>query len=145
MPQSSAIPELLSLQVCDRVIRDQNTNQTSIIGILDTVGAHTFPLTIPHLSIFMEITSGHGRTELRVRIVDALEERPPVFEAIIDANLGGPLVVHQVPFTTVGLKFPAPGEYRVQVYASGTLLRERKVRVMQVPTVPAPNGPPGPG
>lgn len=141
MPQSPALPELLSLQVCDRVIRDQNTNQTSIIGILDTVAAHTFPLTIPHLSIFMEITSGHGRTELRVRIVDAAEERPAVFEAIIDANLGGPLVVHQVPFTTVGLKFPEPGEYRVQVYAGGTLLRERKVRVVQMVPPQTPGRP----
>lgn len=138
MPAPPALPEILSLQICERVIRDMDSRQTSVIGILDTVAAHAFPLTIPSLTVFMELTSGHGRTQLSVRIVDVLEERPPLFEAVIDANLGDPLAVHQVPITTMGLKFPAPGQYRVQVFASGELLRERKVRVVQL-------APPGPG
>jgi len=142
MPNPPALPEILSLQVCERVIRDVDSRQSSVIGILDTIASHGFPLTIPHLTLFMELTSGHGRTELKVRLVDSLEEHPPLFEAVIDANLGDPLVVHQVPITTLGLKFPAPGQYRVQVYAMGTLLRERKFRLVQVvpPQAPPPSG-----
>jgi len=140
MPNPPALPEILSLQVCERVIRDVDSRQSSVIGILDTVAAPGFPLGIPQLTVFMELTSGHGRTQLKVRIVDAMEERPPIFEALIDADLGDPLVVHQVPITTLGLKFPAPGQYRVQVFAMDTLLRERKVRLVQV-APPAQGGP----
>ncbi len=140
MPNPPALPEILSLQVCEKVIRDFESRQSSVIGILDTIASPTFPLSITQLTVFMEITSGHGRTELKVRMVDALDERPALFEAVIDANLGDPLVVHQVPITSMGLKFPAPGQYRVQVFAMGTLLRERKVRLIQV--APSPNGGP---
>ena len=49
-----------------------------------------------------------------------------------------PLQVVQIPFTMTNVVFPAAGQYRVQVYAHGTLLRERRITL--VPVVPTPPG-----
>ena len=37
MPNPPALPEILSLQVCEKVIRDFESRQSSVIGILDTI------------------------------------------------------------------------------------------------------------
>lgn len=42
-----------------------------------------------------------------------------------------PLAVVEVVFSKANVLFPAPGEYRVQLFAAGEPLRERRLHVLQ--------------
>jgi hypothetical protein len=124
-------PIVLSLLVCRRIIRDAMSNEYSIIGITSELAVPSFPITAPMFFAFAELTGVHGDVELVFRIIDANEDRPPVAEvkgggAIAD----GPLGVAQLAVGMAGLVFPEPGEYRLQLSSRGTLLAERKFRMV---------------
>lgn len=136
------LPDLLTLLVCEKAIRDGATGQVSIIGILSHVTCSSFPARLPAFVVFMEFTGGHGPFPVKIRIADADDQHPAICEVEAGMQMHSPLVVVQIPFVVTNVSFPSPGQYRVQVYAHGTLLRERRITL--VPAPPMPTMPPAP-
>lgn len=133
---SSPTPEILTLQVCERVIRDEMTKQVSVIGLLDQLVAKRYPTTMYRLLVFLEMSGGHGMTALEIRMVDADELRPPVFSMMFQVMFDDPNAVTRVPLEVQGSTVPEPGEYRVQVLCQGAILRQRRLTMNVGPTVP---------
>lgn len=131
MPENRPTPIVLSLIVCRRIIRDAMSNEYSIIGITSEMALPSFPFTAPAFFVFTELTGVHGTIEITFRIVDEAEERPPVAEATAGgAASDGPLGVAQIAAMMAGLVYPEPGQYRLQLYSRGTLLAERKFKMV---------------
>jgi hypothetical protein len=121
-------PIILSLIPCERVIQNAQSGDYSLIDILARVRSPEFPVTAPSFAIFFEFTGGRGNVSLLVRIVDADEARPPICEVRAAGSvMEGPLSTASMAITLPGVTFPAPGEYRIQVWHEGELLRERKL------------------
>lgn len=133
---SKPLPDLLTLLVCEKTIRDGATGQVSVIGILSHVTCSSFPAKLPAFVVFMEFTGGHGPVPLKIRIADADDQHPPLCDVEVGMEMHNPLLVVQIPFTMANVTFPSPGQYRVQVYAHGTLLRERRITLVPVPAQP---------
>lgn len=125
-------PEVLSLIVCDQIITDRLTGKQSLIGMFSKVHAPRFPASHPQLSVFCAMTDGHGKTELTIRIVDGNEARAAIVEGKGYVNFASPRAIAHLSLQFHGLTFPQPGEYRVQIWCQGELLREARLELVPV-------------
>jgi len=127
MPDNRPTPDIIALLVCDQIITDRLTGKQSLIGMFSNIHTRGFPATHPQLCVFVALTDGHGETDLIIRIVDSNDSRPPIVEGRGRVIFKDPRAIANLSLQFHGLTFPAPGEYRVQIYAAGTLLREARL------------------
>jgi hypothetical protein len=66
-------------------------------------------------------------------LVDADEDRQPVLELEQEFDCSDPRQVIQLMFTVRNLVFPEEGEYRLQLFASGEFLMERRIIIKEIP------------
>lgn len=140
-------PDVLALIVCDQIITDRLTGKQSLIGMFSKIHTRGFPVVHPQLSVFVALTEGYGETEFVLRLVDGNEERPPIVEGRGKVKFKDPRTIANLVLQFHGLAFPKPGEYRIQVYAGGTLLREARLDLvlLKLPPQRPPETPGGAG
>ena len=131
-------PDVLAMIVCDQIITDRLTGKQSLIGMFAKVHAPGFPVSHPQLSVFVTLTDGYGEVELLIRIVDTNEARPAIVEGKGKVNFKNPRAIANLALSFHGLRFPEPGEYRVQLYSNGELLREARLELIRVKPRPRP-------
>ena len=135
MSESVQQPFALALLVCDFVWIDAISQKRTILGTFSALHAPSFPLRMPQLAVYMRLTDGRGQVALKVRIVDDADEREPVLEWEGTIDMPDPMRVHDGHIQVANIVFPEPGLYRVQLYACGSLLIERRIeaRLKEVP------------
>jgi len=132
-------PIVQALLLADHIHLDTATGKRYILGTYNRISAAKFPHAIPRMSLLLALTSGHGSTILRLRVVDMDEEHGSLLESAHPANMPNPLDIYYFPLS-FSVVFPAPGVYRIQIFADQDLLREFCLHV----TPRAENGlPPG--
>jgi hypothetical protein len=131
-------PEVLALVVADHVHRDDETRKVFVLGTRSVIGARTFPWPHPALAVYLALAGGRGESTLRICLVDVDEERDPVAEGQVVVAFPDPLYEVDFAMFLADLVFPEPGDYRVQLYADGRFLLERRLLVMPLenPDVP---------
>ena len=139
MPENRPKPDVLALLVCDQIITDRMTGKQSLIGMFSRVHARAFPATHAQLCAFVSLTDGHGKTELIIRIVDSNDARPPIVEGRGVVDFKDPRAIAQLGLQFHGLVFPEAGEYRVQLWGRGELLREARLELVQLRFPPPKN------
>jgi Family of unknown function (DUF6941) len=132
MGQHKPVPDVVALLICDQIITDRLTGKQSLIGMFSKVHAASLPATHPQLCVFVALTDGHGTVELTLRIVDSNEARPPIVQGKGSVEFRDPRAIANLALQFHGLTFPEPGEYRVQLYCEGELLREAKLQLVKV-------------
>ena len=136
-------PDVLSLIVCDQIITDRLTGKQSLIGMFSRIHAARFPASQPQLCVHVSLTEGRGKTPVMIRIVDAEDSRPPIVQGQGAVEFKNPRAIANLSLQFYGLTFPEPGEYRVQIYCGGTLLREARLELVRAkPRRPRDQGPP---
>jgi len=141
MGQHKPVPDVVALLICDQIITDRLTGKQSLIGMFSKVHAASLPATHPQLCVFVALTDGHGTVELTLRIVDSNEARPPIVQGKGSVEFRDPRAIANLALQFHGLTFPEPGEYRVQLYCGGELLREAKLQLVKVQPRQAQSGP----
>jgi hypothetical protein len=129
-------PVVLSVIICDLIIIDRITNKASIIGAFETISAQKYPARHPRLAFFCQLTNGHGKARITVRLVDVQKEDTTLFEGAIEQEFKDVRQVANLTFDIGGIVFPHPGEYRFQIYAGTEFLGERRIvcRQIKLPT-----------
>ena len=123
-------PAVLSINICDSIIRDEITKKVSLIGLFSTITANIFPCTHPLLHVYIVLTNGHGKYETDILFLDLVDDKP-ITGMRGPLEFQNPLQVVEVNACWQGLKFEKPGEYVVQVKCDGEPIGERKFRVIQ--------------
>jgi hypothetical protein len=129
-------PDVIALIVCDQIITDRVSGKISLIGMFSTIHATRFPATHPQLSVFVALTEGHTKTPIAIRIVDANEARKPLVEGNGTVQFKDPMAIANLALQFHGLVFPEPGQYRVQIWSRGALLREARLHLVQAQVPP---------
>ena len=131
------MPELVAILVCDQIIRDVQTNKSSLIGLFNRITAENFPSIHPRIHVFVSLTNGHGTGDGELRCV----------RRDVDETIGGmkgkikfpsPLAVVDMNFNIAGIHFPGPGRYSFDFYFNGELLGSRPFEVMAEPNAETP-------
>jgi hypothetical protein len=120
-------PVLLSAITCNRVIFDKVSGMPSVIDIVQTVNATSYPARCPQIVFFCELTNGHGTTAVRIRLIDAQEEEKAIFEKDGTVAFEDVRQIVTLAMDLHGIVFPHPGEYRFQLFTGGDLLGERRI------------------
>jgi hypothetical protein len=143
MSELTIKPEVLSLLVCDQIITDRATGKQSLIGLFSTIHAFRYPVTQPLLSVHVSLTGGRGKTPITIRIADSDDARPPLVEGRGMVEFKNPRAIANLALQFHGLVFPQQGEYRVQLWAHGELLREARLTLLLAKRPPRGQPPPG--
>jgi hypothetical protein len=122
-------PDALAIGICDLIYRDRGTGKRFILGCFSALHAREFPAVHPALGVYLDLTNGRGQVALKVQIIDTDEARDPIWVAEQEVDFPDPRMVAEFDFLIGGISFPEPGEYRVQVYASGQFVIERRLLV----------------
>lgn len=125
-------PLVLSMIVCDDVIRDEMTKKTTIVGAFSSLVASNFPAFHASLVIFLELTNGHGETEVSVRLVDAATNEA-LSGMTSPITFPDPRAVFALRLGIRNIIFPKAGEYRFQLFFDGVLELERRLLVHHRP------------
>ena len=144
MGESAVDPDVLSLIVCDQIITDRVTGKVSLIGMFAAVHSPRFPVTHPQVCVYVALTEGHGKTPITIRIVDANEARKPIVEGKGIVEFKDPRMIANLALQFHGLRFPEPGQYRVQIWSGSSLLREARLHLLKAKMPPRPPAYPGP-
>jgi len=133
-------PILLSAITCGRVIFDRVSGMPSVIDIVQTIDARTYPARHAQIVFFCELTNGHGTTKTKVRLVDTQEEEKVIFEREGTVKFEDVKRIVTLAVNLQGVVFPHPGEYRFQLLAGGALLGDRRIicRKINLPPTPGP-------
>jgi hypothetical protein len=126
-------PDVLAMVLADGVLRDAATGKHFIQGTYAAIFAPEFPWRHAAIVVYVAITNGHGKTPVKMRLVDVDETRDPVFEEETIIEFPDPLVVAELVFVRHGPEFPSPGEYRLQLFGAGEPIKERRIQVMPTP------------
>lgn len=81
------------------------------------------------MMVYAEMTNGRGVMPITLRIVDANEDREPVFEITSQVQMQDPLAVTQFGIAAEGLVFPEAGDYRAQLICGSHILLERRLLI----------------
>jgi hypothetical protein len=133
-PVEQQPPEVLAMVLVDTVLWDVSDGRYFLKGTFSVIQATDFPWTHPAIVVYTAITNGHGKTPLRLRLIDVDETREPIEDRESLVEFEDPIVVVEPIFVLTQVVFPEPGEYRVQLYGAGQFLRERRLQVVPPPT-----------
>ena len=133
-------PILLSAITCNRVIFDKMSGMASIIDIVQTINAPRYPARHWQVVFFCEMTTGHGKTQAKIRLVDVEEDEKVIFEQEGMVEFKDVRQNVTLAMNLQGIVFPHPGEYCFQIFAGGRLLGERRITCRQVEQPPTDGG-----
>jgi hypothetical protein len=119
-------PIVQSMILADWIHRDPATGKHFILGTYNRIGSPKFPTSQSALHIYLTITETHGPTVLRIRVVDVDDVLGPIHESAHTVDLPDPSRVYEFTFN-IGVVFPAPGDYRIQLFAGVEMLRELRL------------------
>ncbi|HKI33383.1 MAG TPA: hypothetical protein VKA46_16130 [Gemmataceae bacterium] len=128
-------PVILAMVMADDVRRDPATGKYWIHGVFDVITGRGFPCQHARVCVYVSLREGRGETPITLRMVDIDEMRPPVFECNELPHFPDPMRQVEMDFTFHRPVFPAPGEYCLQFFAAGELLRELRLQVRQQPAL----------
>ena len=128
-------PYPLAMVICDNIWHDRGTGKRFLLGCFSTIHATSFPATHPGMAVYVAITNGRGKVPMRIQLVDAGEEREPLWVAEAEVDFSDPRSVVELEFIMQSVTFPAPGEYRFQLFASGKWNMERRFLVNELEEV----------
>lgn len=127
--QTPPLPAVLSINICDAIIRDEATKKVSLIGLFSIIRANSFPCVHPLMHIYIALTNGHGKCKTEVRFT-RLEDNKPMAGMTGELQFQNPLQVVEINLCWQQLAFEKPGEYAVEVWCDDKYVNRRKFIVM---------------
>src|SRR5215470_5267764 len=109
------VPSLLAMLVCDQVIIDEQSKKKSLIGVFDNINAVVFPAAI-NCAVYAKLADAEGQYKFKVRVVN-LKDEGLLGEMEVPAVVRTQTAPAELAIHLLGLPFPAPGKYEVQLYA----------------------------
>lgn len=128
-PKAPCKPHMLAMVICDAIWHDPYTGKRTMLGLFSGIGARTFPAAQPIISVYVAMTEIYGKIPIRLRLIDADEERPPLTELRGEIESSEVLAVAELDWQIEGIVFPEPGEYRFQLFCGSEPLMERRIVV----------------
>ena len=119
------IPYPLAMVVCDAIYLDPHSGKRSLTGVFSVVRTDSFPVTVIALAVYVALSEWIGTHTLALQLVDMTEDAGPLFRMEAEQEYHDPLQVIEVDFRLGRVTFPAPGKYRLQLFAGDSLLHER--------------------
>ncbi|MGW8257519.1 MAG: DUF6941 family protein, partial [Thermoguttaceae bacterium] len=117
MPEELPPPIALAMVICDAIWIDPSTKKRTLLGVFSDIAAKNFPAVHPILAAHVSLTDGQGLIPIKMRLIDADEENTPLFEVEMELDFPDRRAILDMSAHMKDIAFPAPGEYRLQLFA----------------------------
>ena len=125
-------PELLSINVCDQVIREEGTGKTSLIGLFTNINSIRFPCHHPLLHIHIAVTGGNGKQIGKLRFIND-ETNTKVLELTGDVEFQDRTSTVEMNFRIANLRLETPGHYHFEFWLDDALIGQRSFTANRIP------------
>ena len=122
-------PIVLSINICDSIIRDEITKKVSLIGLFSAIRVKTFPSTHSLFHVYAALTNGHGPYKTSLKIV-SVEDNKVILQIDGDLNFIDPLQIVELNIGLQGVSFNKAGKYGVQIWCNDSLIGSRDFMVI---------------
>jgi hypothetical protein len=122
-------PLVLAMLMADAAARDPATGKFTITGTFNIIRSKKFPCRHKAMSVYLSLIGGHGAVPTTLRLVDVDELREPIFSVEPVMRFEEPTQWLEWSGNFQGYEFPEPGDYRLQLFVAGELLRELRLKV----------------
>ncbi len=129
-------PYALAMVVCDAIWRDPATSKHTILGSFSSIVVGVFPHVQPLLAVYAVLTDGRGKVKIKFQIIDAEEENEPISIIEQETEFPDPRAMLELALHISNVQFPKAGEYRLQLFAGGEFVLERRLMVIQLQAHP---------
>jgi hypothetical protein len=114
----SGASHAVALLVCERVIRDGDTNQFSIIGTFEGASPAQYPVTLPNLAVYAALGRGAAEPDTFFLALVSPVGEEIVWSAACQVKAWGPTGYHVWRPSLEGVTLKTPGVYRLRMYAA---------------------------
>lgn len=128
---NASVPKCLAIVICESVVEDARTHNKCILNSYNTIGALGFPTTQDRLTVFVSLTDGRGKAPLEVRFAKD-GSKQEVFSLTGEVAFKSPLEVVDLTVDMRQVPIPEEGNYAIQIYISGEMIAERRLKVTKV-------------
>ena len=125
-------PYALSMMICDSISIELGTAKTTLHGCFGAISAPDFPVSHHQMALYIAMTNGHGQAHVKVQLVDSDGQNDPLFVMEGPIQFVDPLAVVELRLAIPVVTFPAPGEYRFQLFANNSFVMERRLVVLPI-------------
>lgn len=123
------VPVAQAMVVCDAIHADPSTGKFFLLGTFDGLFGTALPIAHPIMCVYVTMTDGMGLVSLRFQIIDAAEEREPIYVEEFQIPWQNPLQVIQHVVILQGVQFAEAGAYNFQLKSGDTLIIEKRLMV----------------
>ncbi len=106
--------EIDFIHVCEMAFATKHSNNINIIGIFEHINASNFPVAYPRFVVAVGIRGDVGPHRRKFRVYKK-DEREPLIETNETGFEIGEIGRHYLVNNFVGVVFPEPGDYEVEV------------------------------
>jgi hypothetical protein len=120
----------LGLTLCEKVIVEERTRNTTIVSTFTKMFADEFPSPPERFALAAVLTGGQGEGTLDL-VITRLDTDEETYSIRRQLRFPGRLAEVQVVFHLRDCSFPAPGQYDAILLVDGEWIARRKFSVQQ--------------
>lgn len=120
-------PRCIAVLICNEVIEDVRTRSKTLVGLFDTIHAHSLPAVHPRMFIMAQFTDGVGEWPVSFRISGPENDEIALLDGT--AKITDPLSVLDIVFDLHGLPLRTEGVHFVDVHIAGEHAAGRRFNV----------------
>jgi hypothetical protein len=129
---SSRKPKSNALLICERVIREAETGQISLIGIFEAASVAEVPLVMPSLFVYGKMTDALGQYIFKLELVRRDDELVLGEAVLPPAVFTDPMGHNEVIFQIHGARFEQAGFYDFRLWANDMFVESKAFEVRRV-------------
>ena len=129
-------PRAVAMVICDLVLRDEKTRNTSLIGLFNQIHGPRLPMLHDRLHVFVSLTDGHGRQPFSLQC--KAPDESVIWETRGEISFENPLEVTDVDVEVRGLVLQTAGVYAFEFDCGGDITLRRFVVTADAPPAAPP-------
>lgn len=130
-------PIASALLMCEHGHINKEDARYTLLRTFPIFSRMNFPCFIADVAVFYVLTSGHGKTPVKIVFTDVNEKREPIFEFEDEVNFLDPNYVVQRLCAYHMIAIRHPGEYRLQLRVQDEQLLECKYFIRPIEDNPS--------
>ncbi|MFH1377625.1 MAG: hypothetical protein ABIH86_02605 [Planctomycetota bacterium] len=122
------LPITLNMSICDLVIRDQKTNNVSLINLFNQIVCGQLPFRHHRMHVYVALTEGRGNYVGELKLKHTADNQT-ILTVKGDVKMADPLSVTEMDFELRNVEFKRVGKYHVELLIDGGIVGSRSFYV----------------
>ena len=125
------LPVVLNMSICDLVLRDQKTNNISLINLFNQIVCGSVPFTHYRMHVYVALTEGRGTYNGELRMKHTATDKV-ILSVKGEIKMVDPLTVTEMDFELRNVRFTQEGKHHIELLLDGAIVGSRNFFVQRL-------------